>query len=37
MFEISDRFDRGDDYKIYWTRVYPEGTAEAVWSTPDDL
>ena len=36
LFEIDDRFDRSDDYEIYWTRVYPEGTAEAVWSTPDD-
>gem|GEM_PF-2100096 len=36
LFEISDRFDRGDDYQIYWTRVTSEGTAEAVWSTPDD-
>lgn len=36
IFEIDDRFGRGDDYEVYWTRVYPEGTAEAVWSTPDD-
>jgi hypothetical protein len=36
LFEIADRFDRGDDYQIYWTRATPEGTAEAVWSTPDD-
>ena len=36
MFEIQDRFGRGDDYEVYWTRVYPEGVAEAVWSTPDD-
>ncbi|MDZ7687488.1 MAG: hypothetical protein U5J64_01985 [Halobacteriales archaeon] len=36
LFEIDDRFDRSDDYEVYWTRVYPEGNAEAVWSTPDE-
>lgn len=36
IFEIDDRFGRGDDYEVYWTRVYPEGTAEAVWSTQGD-
>ena len=36
MFEIDDRFDRSDRYDVYWTRVYPEGTAEAAWSTPVD-
>ena len=32
MFEIDDRYQRTDDFDVYWTRVYPGGTAEAVWS-----
>lgn len=33
MFEIDDRFDRSDQYEVYWVRNYDEGTAEAIWST----